>query len=657
MTDSKITKLTYIQPPHTTHSNFKIKDLLQLNNIDKAYSSPLSVIAHIDVNAFFAQVEQIRLGLSTEDAVVCVQWSSLIAVSYKAREYGITRMDTLENAKLKCPILKAIHTAVFRKGENFWRYHDDDNEFPSPIDHKVSLDPYRRESRKILKIFKSIVDLVEKASVDESFMDLGRLVIKRVFEMIPDLQKQIENLDSDGFLPLIPDGFTLEVTGDVITNEFDSTSLIIKDWDDLLMIIGGQITNEIRLQVQKELGYTLSAGVGRVKTIAKLASGFRKPDNQTIVRNNSINNFLKNFDFTDFWSMGGKTGEFIKMKLSPPLEDSIAFIRNNYDLNELQDYLEDKELASKLYQLIRGEYMQSLSSRIILKSMNSNKNIRFKSVKSLGDSIQWIKVFSADLYQRLIETNDENGYKTRPKTISIHFRSINNFNQPHSKQSSLPLVPIDELESVLFQYGVNLLKLSESQWGKIYPLQNISMTISNFESNEGSGLDGNIMGFVKKGNVDDFFNKEREKGVKEVKVVKEKEKDVKKENKFEISQMFKQKDVNKDNANDKSNKSITKQDNNNNKDEVSNDIISNYEPLSNGLFKCLKCKDQSILDLLEHDDFHYAIELNKKFNGVEDNTKSYGEERLAKRKVNDHGKKSNKKNKFKIDKSQSKLPF
>lgn len=111
-----------------------------MNDRKKAYESPLAVICHIDLNAFFAQCEQLRLGLSEKDPVVCVQWNTLIAVSYAARDYGITRMDRLEQAKIKCPNLIAAHTAVFKKGEPLWKYVD---YLPSPVNHKVSLDPYR----------------------------------------------------------------------------------------------------------------------------------------------------------------------------------------------------------------------------------------------------------------------------------------------------------------------------------------------------------------------------------------------------------------------------------------------------------------------------------------------------------------------------------
>ncbi|GME96047.1 unnamed protein product [Ambrosiozyma monospora] len=302
-------------------SAFTYRDFLDLNDVNKAYKSRLAVICHIDVNAFFAQHEQIRLGLTPKDPVVCLQWNSLIAVSYAARDYGIGRMDTLQSAKLKCPKLIVAHTAVFKKGESTWSYLD---YLPSPVDHKVSLDPYRRASRKIMRIFKSNCDHVEKASVDESFMDFGRLVFRKLLELFPNFLEGLESVDDR--LPTLTqemvDSVALQWKGLVIPKPGEASDedgeRNIDDWDDLLSLIGSNFASDIRQQIVDQLGYTTSAGIGRVKTLAKLASGFKKPNRQTIVRNDAVGPFLKNFKLTDFWSMGGKNGEAIMAKLDVP---------------------------------------------------------------------------------------------------------------------------------------------------------------------------------------------------------------------------------------------------------------------------------------------------------------------------------------------------
>lgn len=127
----------------------------------------------------------VRLNIP-EDQPLCVQqWSGLIAVNYPARKYDITRHMDVHEARKKCPNLQTVHVATFKEGETepgYWGEVD-------PKTHKVSLDPYRRESAKILAVFKSLVPEgeVEKASIDEAFIDLTALTIQEILKIYPEL--------------------------------------------------------------------------------------------------------------------------------------------------------------------------------------------------------------------------------------------------------------------------------------------------------------------------------------------------------------------------------------------------------------------------------------------------------------------------------------
>lgn len=153
------------------------------------------MIAHIDLDAFYAQCEQVRLGLTKKDPVVCRQWNGLIAISYAARKFGISRHENALDARKKCPSIVFAHVATFKKGETEWKYHDN----PRKETHKVSLDPFRRESRKIFAVFKEFCGVLEKASIDETYFDLGAIVYKKVVEMFPELN--VEGLKSSDLLP------------------------------------------------------------------------------------------------------------------------------------------------------------------------------------------------------------------------------------------------------------------------------------------------------------------------------------------------------------------------------------------------------------------------------------------------------------------------
>lgn len=60
------------------------------------------------------------------------------------------RFTSIEDAKKMCPHLVVQHVATYRNGENEAGYWDN----VDPRTHKVSLDVYRRESLRILAIFK-----------------------------------------------------------------------------------------------------------------------------------------------------------------------------------------------------------------------------------------------------------------------------------------------------------------------------------------------------------------------------------------------------------------------------------------------------------------------------------------------------------------------
>lgn len=490
-------------------SKFKWKDLLQLNSKNDSYKSPLSVLCHIDVNSFYAQVEQVRCGYSKDDPVVCVQWKSLIAVSYAARKYGITRMDTIHNALEKCDKLVPIHTAVFKKGEDFWQYHDGCGSWnPDPSkklpveEYKVSLDPYRRESRKIFKIFTEYFDLAEKASVDEMFLDLGRLCLKKLmfddelqWESVKYLREKFAQgqYDLDDNLPPLP----LELQGiKFVGDTFNPNDRSLSDWDDVLFALGSQITQHVREEVEDNLGYTTSCGIARTKNICKLASDFKKPNAQTIIRNDCIEDFLDcgAFEITSFWTLGGNLGQELTPGLGLPTKGTIKYIREKWpDLNSLKDFIESQPIASdigrkdslaeKLFGSVRGSYLIPLTPQTMVKSMTSNKNMPRNACSNLNDCISWLEVFAGELASRICELEQEYNKKIIPKTISATSR--NRYRDTHSKSGPfLPRSTGKITSHEIQRHGAKLMSELDTKYastGQYYPLQNINMSLSNFE--------------------------------------------------------------------------------------------------------------------------------------------------------------------------------
>lgn len=508
-------------------SAFTQTHLAWLKDSSKSHLTPLAVVAHIDLDAFYAQCEQVRLGLTKKDPVVCRQWNGLIAISYAARKHGITRHETALTAHEKCKGIIFAHVATFKKGETEWKYHDN----PRKGTHKVSLDPFRRESRKIFSIFKEFCSVLEKASIDETYADLGAIVHKKLLEEFPELEK-LKPGDPLPDPPKICDlGGKYEWTGCIIgscgdehigekvgtdlykfedknlpestegsdhptddglkrntpSKDEDSIpmdpSLEINDWDDICLLIGSAYIRDIRKAVLSRLDYTCSAGVARNKTLAKLASGRFKPARQTIVRASVIPTFLDTFELSDIGGLGGKLGDAIKDKLSIPESGSIQYLRDI-----LRDQMLSKlgpHMANKIRNLVSGNEMSQVNTRTDIKSMMATKNFTNDPILTSQDAKEWLKVFAAELKGRILEISESKTHITQyPKTMNISFKCSKMPSQ--SKQIPFPSqVTPTTLRDTLYDLGCTLLRQIESDAGGYgaYPCHLLALGSSNFQNN------------------------------------------------------------------------------------------------------------------------------------------------------------------------------
>ncbi|KAI1479824.1 DNA/RNA polymerase [Daldinia eschscholtzii] len=450
-------------------------------------SSPLRVIAHIDLDAFYAQCEMVRLGIPEDQPLAVQQWQGLIAVNYPAREFGIGRHCTVTDARKLCPKLIAQHVATWKEGDEKWSYHDDAASHMST--HKVSLDPYRLQSRKILALIKESLppnmQKVEKASVDEVFLDLSAHIHSILLQRFPELANPPPYDDPTEKLP-VPPVTALDWQADALVDLEDAEAEADDpDWDDVAILIGSEIVRDIRAQIRRALGYTCSAGIAGNKMLSKLGSGYKKPNQQTVIRNRAVRHFLSDMKFTKIRNLGGKLGdqvvsafhtEAIKDLLSVPVE-------------QMKLKLGD-DTGVWLYNTIRGTDTSEVNSRTQIKSMLSAKSFR-PSIHNQEQAVKWLRIFVADIFSRLVEEGVlEN--KRRPKTINLHHRQGG---QTRSRQSSIPQGRTLD-ETTLFELAKNLLN-QIIQEGRVWPCTNLSLSVGGFED----GVIGNrgISAFLVKG--------------------------------------------------------------------------------------------------------------------------------------------------------------
>lgn len=476
--------LSITSPRRIPKSHFTYKQLHQL----KSYSTqtPLRVIAHVDLDAFYAQCETVRLGIDPSKPLAVQQWQGLIAINYPAREFGLNRHVTSTEALKQCPELIMQHVATWKEGDEKWAYHEDS--FANMATHKVSLDPYRMESRRILKCIKDALpekeQRVEKASIDEVFMDLSAHVHTILLERYPELRGPPPYDDPTEPLPKVPTTVldwaadALVETGEEHGEDKDP------DWDDVCMVIASEIVRDVRKHIKDTLHYTCSGGVARNKMLAKLGSGHKKPNQQTIIRNRAVKHFLSDMKFTKIRMLGGKLG------------DEVVAMFGTDKVRELMEQPLDqlKRLGdgtgSWLYSTIRGEDNSEVNTRTQIKSMLSAKSFR-PSINSFEQGVRWLRIFVADIFSRCVEEGVlEN--KRRPRTIILHHRQAA---QTRSRSAQIPQgKPLSE--AILFDLAKNLLAQVVVD-GRAWPCANLSLSVGGFE--EGPKNNAGIGGFLVRG--------------------------------------------------------------------------------------------------------------------------------------------------------------
>ncbi|KAI7906602.1 uncharacterized protein BX663DRAFT_198658 [Cokeromyces recurvatus] len=234
-------------------------------------------ILHIDLDCFYCQVEQVRLGIPFDVPLAVQQWQNLIAVNYAAREFGIQKMTTLQEAQKKCPTIRLIHVATYGPNDTEPQYHSN----PDRSTHKVSLDVYRAASREIFKIFAQHVNIIQKIGTDEGFMDVTELVNERLIE------RYIKQNPTHGYIDhevcdIEMDwdslGYTVKSQQEETDGQWAPTT-----WRDLQLALGAELAAEIRKEVYDKLHYFCSAGIAHSKVLAKLCSSRNKPNKQVYI--------------------------------------------------------------------------------------------------------------------------------------------------------------------------------------------------------------------------------------------------------------------------------------------------------------------------------------------------------------------------------------
>lgn len=398
-------------------------------------------VVHVDLDAFYAQVETIRTATSPTLPLAVQQWSSVIAVNYPARHTGITRHLTVAECMAKCPQLLLVHVATMSiddvgeetGGEVKVVKSYEASNGAHRVDSrrcKASLEPYRRASRAIFKCihdFFTSTDLcenvvVEKASVDEAFIAIN------------------VNINDDDFIDFI--GVPIMNVNDDEPIDQDNSTM-----EDRVIAKGTVIAAALRAHLFNTLGYTMSAGIAKNKTLAKLASARNKPANQTYVLERHIEPLMRVTPFSKIRFLGGKLGRLLRgegdrddgddlsdneMAVSSEPDPS-AFELQQRTVDELAVRTGDRQSALWIYNVIRGQDDSPVIDRSHVKSFMAAKQHR----PPLEDGrvlLQWMRLFCAELTMRVMAEFEET--RRWPHTVTLHYRHV----QQTARSKTIPLL-------------------------------------------------------------------------------------------------------------------------------------------------------------------------------------------------------------------------
>lgn len=223
------------------------------------------VILHVDMDAFYASVEQ-RDNPSLKGRPVIVGGTTLrgvaSAASYEAREFGVHSAMPLYKARKKCP------QGIFLP---------------------VRMGRYREVSGRIMSILETFSPLVEQVSIDEAYLDISgtRRLLGKPREIGAEIKARVADVTSlSCSVGIAPNKFLAK-----IASEADKPNgLTVIEPDEVLSFVEALPVSRVPGVGEKTLATLRNLGIERLGEIRRLKE--RRPDQKT------GKFWLKLFDFS-----------------------------------------------------------------------------------------------------------------------------------------------------------------------------------------------------------------------------------------------------------------------------------------------------------------------------------------------------------------------
>lgn len=370
------------------------------------------VVALVDMDCFYVQVEQkLNPALKNTPCVVAQYktWKGggIIAVSYEARAHGVTRNMWVDDAKALCTDLQ-----VARVRESHG---------------KADLTHYREASVEVIEVMSRFA-VIERASIDEAYMDLTAAVQQRLKNMTDtQIEAHLRTTYIQGY-PKTEEEQEAPAEGAALDKE-EQRSRGLQQWlaslpapalggqrsAELQLTVGALIVEEMRAAVEKHTGYRCSAGISHNKVLAKLACGLNKPNRQTVLPLDSVTELFNSLPIGKIRNLGGKLGVSITETLQ---------IENMGDLTRFSQAQLAQHFGEKtgqwLYDLCRGIDFEAVKPRQLPKSIGCSKNFPGKTCLATKEQVQyWLHQLALELEERLIKDREVNGRVAKSLTVGV----------------------------------------------------------------------------------------------------------------------------------------------------------------------------------------------------------------------------------------------
>lgn len=408
------------------------------------------VIVLVDMDCFYVQVEE-RLAPEYKGKACAVaqynnfQGGGLIAVNYEARAAGVKRGMRGDQALKLC---KDLH--LFRVPE---------------VRGKADLTRYRNAGEEVLKVMSEFSGVVERASIDEAYLDLTDAFQDNAGTVVPDdlHDTHVVGCDADA------------------DESVDKRAKGVSDWlssieagsPDYLLAHAAKLVEQIRAAIFEKTGFRCSAGIAHNKVLAKLACGLHKPNQQTVLPQNAVPGLFAVLPVHKLRKLGGKLGEDVKERLQVETVGELARFSEELLINTFGE-----KTGAWLYKLARGVDDEPVTFRKVAKSIGCGKNFNGKLALNSKEKVKyWVQQLSEELSERLCHDREQNRRTAQLLVVGLRHR------EPQlgtGISRSCPLTTYDAAKIAHDAFSV-LAKINTSSgdaWTP--PLVNLSLAASKF---------------------------------------------------------------------------------------------------------------------------------------------------------------------------------